>query len=106
MPPPNHTTTKRVIVGAVCSLVVVIIGIGINRYIGYQDRKTAKEDAEQKYQIEFNLRYIDKMDTLIWLQRIQNDHIQDLKDRLTQNEAGDKQVRKAVRKGDRVIDDP
>lgn len=92
--------------GAVCSLVVVLIGIGINRYIGYQDRKTADEIAERKYQIEFNVRYMSKMDTLIWLNRIQNDNIQDLADRLTQNEAGDRQVRKAVRKGERVIDDP
>lgn len=106
MPPQNHIITKRVIVGAVCSLVVVLIGIGINRYIGYQDRKTADEIAERKYQIEFNVRYMSKMDTLIWLNRIQNDNIQDLADRLTQNEAGDRQVRKAVRKGERVIDDP
>lgn len=106
MTPQNHIITKKVVVGAVCSLVVVLIGIGINRYIGYQDRKTADEIAERKYQIEFNVRYMSKMDTLIWLNRIQNDNIQDLADRLTQNEAGDRQVRKAVRKGERVIDDP
>lgn len=102
----NYVIAKKVVVGAVCSLVVLLIGIGINRYIGYQDRKTADEIAERKYQIEFNVRYMSKMDTLIWLNRIQNDNIQDLADRLTQNEAGDRQVRKAVRKGERVIDDP
>lgn len=102
----NYIITTRVIVGAVATILMAFIVIGTNRYLKYVDEEKASHDAERKYQIEFNLQYLSKVDTLIWLNRIQNDNIQDLADRLTQNEAGDRQVRKAVRKGERVIDDP